>query len=139
APPSVFTVESSCPIAKVREATWNAHDWVLPMQTRLKPAENAVVRAFHRLYYDGAEGKGRPFEDTQWMGVPCLKCPLDLWAYQEIVFETKPDLIIETGSYKGGSALFLAHLFDLMGNGHVVSIDIEHRERPQHPRITYFE
>jgi len=102
-------------------------------------AEDTVVRAFHRLYYDGTAGKQRPYENTAWMGVPCLKCPMDLWAYQEILFEIRPDLIIETGTYMGGSALFFAHLCDLIGNGRVVSIDIEHQVRPQHPRITYLE
>jgi len=35
--------------------------------------------------------------------------------YQEIMFEVKPDLIMETGTYRGGSALFFAHLCDLPG------------------------
>ena len=77
--------------------------------------------------------------EATWLGVQALKNPLDLWVYQEIVFETKPELIVETGTYRGGSALFLASLCDLVGRGEVVSIDIEpeREDYPAHPRITY--
>ena len=50
---------------------------------------------------------------STWLGTQTLKNPLDLWVYQEIVFETKPELIVETGTYRGGSALYLASLCDL--------------------------
>ena len=72
------------------------------------------------------------------MGIPVLKCPLDLWIYQEIIFHVKPDLIIETGTYKGGTAHFFASMCELIGNGEVITIDIEaYPNRPIHPRITY--
>ena len=67
--------------------------------------ERATVRDFHNLYYDGPQGEGRIYDRTRWMGVPCEKCPLDLWIYQEIIVETRPDLIVETGTRFGGSAL----------------------------------
>ena len=59
--------------------------------------------------------------------------------YQEIVYETRPELIVETGTYRGGSALYLASLCDLMGHGEVVSIDVEpmREDYPSHSRITY--
>lgn len=99
--------------------------------------EQTVVDAFHDLYYNGARGRGHLHLDTWWMGVLCQKCPLDLWIYQEILFEQRPDLIVETGTHSGGSTLYLAHLCDLLGHGRVVSIDIESRPRPAHPRIRY--
>jgi cephalosporin hydroxylase len=99
--------------------------------------ESLIVREFHRLFYYGPAG-GRPtYSNSYWMGVPILKCPLDLWVYQELLNEIRPDLIVETGTYAGGSALYLAHLCDLLGNGNVVTVDIEARERPAHPRISY--
>jgi cephalosporin hydroxylase len=104
----------------------------------VRPDEKAVVDAFHRLYYDGPEGRGRVHHRTTWMGVPCLKCPMDLWAYQEILAEVRPDLVVETGTHLGGSALFLAHMLDLLGDGEVMTIDVLDRPgRPQHPRIRY--
>ena len=74
-----------------------------------------------------------------WLGQQALKNPLDLWVYQEIMFETAPELVVETGTYRGGTALYLASLCDLMGRGEVVSIDIEPKrdDYPDHPRITY--
>ena len=104
----------------------------------MKASERTIVDAFHRLYYDGPEGEGRVHHRTRWMGVPCLKCPTDLMAYQEILFETRPALVVETGTHEGGSALFLAHMLDLLGRGDVVTIDVLERPgRPAHPRIRY--
>jgi len=71
------------------------------------------------------------------MGIPCLKCPLDLWIYQEIITEVRPDLIVETGTHYGGSALFIAHMLDIVGKGMIVTIDIAEHPRPSHPRIRY--
>ena len=63
---------------------------------------------------------------------------MDLWVYQELICALKIDLLIETGTAAGGTALFFADLFERLGTGHVVSIDIRQREgRPIHPRITY--
>jgi cephalosporin hydroxylase len=72
------------------------------------------------------------------MGVPTQKCPLDLWIYQELVFETRPQLIVETGTLRGGSALYLAHLCDLAGEGEVVTVDVAAPpDPPRHQRVTY--
>jgi cephalosporin hydroxylase len=104
----------------------------------MTPEEKAVVEAFHRLYYEGPAGEERPHKRTHWMGFPCLKCPLDLWIYQELIVEVKPSLIVETGTYYGGSALFLAQVLDAVGGGEVVTIDVEEKSpRPAHPRIRY--
>ena len=59
----------------------------------------AVSRAHDVLYESDAWTK------PTWLGTQALKNPLDLWVYQEIMFETKPELIVETGTYRGGSAL----------------------------------
>jgi cephalosporin hydroxylase len=68
------------------------------------------------------------FDQCTWMGVKALKNPLDAWIYQEIIYEVKPDVIVELGSMWGGSTLYLANLLDLLGHGQVVSVDIN-RER----------
>lgn len=93
----------------------------------------AVARAHDVLYLSDA------WTEARWLGTQALKNPLDLWVYQEIVFETRPELIVETGTYRGGSALYLASLCDLVGAGEVVSIDVEpiRADYPEHPRITY--
>lgn len=100
--------------------------------------ERAIVDAFHDLYYNGLNAEGHIFTRTSWMNVPCSKCPLDLWIYQELIVETQPDLIIETGTHLGGSALFIAHMLDIIGKGGVITIDIlDNPARPIHPRIKY--
>lgn len=97
-----------------------------------------VINSFHKLYYQGLPGDGEIFSKTRWMGYPCLKCPLDLWVYQEIIHEIQPDLILETGTNAGGSALFMAHMLDVIGRGEIISFDIsDNFERPTHPRIRY--
>jgi cephalosporin hydroxylase len=91
-----------------------------------------VVDGFHRLYYGSLV-----WDRTWWLGIKCEKCPLDLWVYQEIINDVRPDTIIETGTYMGGSALFLASICDLVNNGRVITVDIEKRETPKHERIKY--
>jgi cephalosporin hydroxylase len=93
----------------------------------------AVSRAHDVLYLSDA------WTETTWLGAQALKNPLDLWVYQEIIVETRPELIVETGTYRGGSAFYLASICDLVGAGEVVSIDIEEvrDDYPSHPRITY--
>lgn len=95
----------------------------------------AISNQFHKLYY---HSPSRPWLNTHWLGIPVLKCPLDIWIYQELIHEIKPDVIIECGTYKGGSALFFATLFDFLKHGRVITIDIQPDEqRPTHDRITY--
>jgi cephalosporin hydroxylase len=71
------------------------------------------------------------------MGLPTLKCPLDLWVYQEILCDIRPQLVIETGTAFGGSALFLASVMDSLGEGRVLTIDTLERDQKAHPRIRY--
>ncbi len=96
-----------------------------------------ICRAFHRLYYTRAE---QTWRRTHWLGTPVLKCPLDLWIYQEIISRTKPDLIVETGTYAGGSGLFMASVCDLVDNGEVLTIDpVRIKDRLAHPRLRYLD
>lgn len=103
----------------------------------ISPEERELADRFLELYYNSREN-ALTWNNTTWFGARTLRCPLDLWLYQEIVYETRPDLIIETGTAEGGGAAYLASLCDLIGKGEVISIDVEKLEgRPQHPRITY--
>ena len=92
-----------------------------------------IIRLANIIYF-----RTGVWDQTYWMGHNIAKCPMDLCVYQELIVATRPDLIIETGTLKGGSALFFAHICDLIGNGKILSIDIQQREGlPQHPRIEY--
>jgi cephalosporin hydroxylase len=77
------------------------------------------------------------FQQCRWLGINAYKSPLDAWILQEILFEVKPDVVIEIGSAEGGSTLFVASILDLVGKGCIVSIDIDRtRFAARHPRIT---
>jgi cephalosporin hydroxylase len=62
-----------------------------------------------------------------WMGVPIIQMPADIMATQEVIWATKPDVIIETGVARGGSVLFMASLLEVMGKGKVIGVDIDIR------------
>ena len=94
-----------------------------------------VVEQFHYLYYHAS---AETWMQTSWLGVPVHKCPLDLWIYQEIIVAEAPDVIIETGTARGGSALYLATICDVVKRGRVYTIDVnETPDRPEHPRLEY--
>jgi len=62
-----------------------------------------IIDGFHTLYYYNSS---RSWQNTFWLSVPVMKCPLDLWVYQEIIYELKPDIIIESGTAAGGGGLY---------------------------------
>tara|TARA_B100000242_G_scaffold227337_1_gene167717 strand:- start:20093 stop:20839 length:747 start_codon:yes stop_codon:yes gene_type:complete len=88
-----------------------------------------------------------------WMGRPIIQYPQDMIAVQEIIWEVKPDLIIETGIAHGGSLIFSASLLEILENcdeiedGKVLGIDVDIREHnkkaieahPMSKKITMFE
>ncbi len=77
------------------------------------------------------------FNTVTWLGAPIWQNVLDLWTIQETIAEVKPALLIETGTNRGGSALFYAHLMDLLGTGRVVTIDVARLHALDHPRVEF--
>ena len=85
--------------------------------------------------------------DFTWLGRPLIQLPEDVIRMQELIWNVRPDLIIETGVAHGGSAVFYAGLLEILGRGRVVSVDIEIRPHNRsaieaHPlskRITLIE
>jgi len=63
----------------------------------------------------------------QWLGRPIIQYPQDMWAMQEIIWEVKPDLIIDIGIAHGGSLIYYASLLEILGNGEVLGVDIDIR------------
>lgn len=63
-------------------------------------------------------------QQSTYFGVQAWKCPTDFWIYQEILYETRPDVIIEIGCNRGGGTLALHHLCQNLGKGRVIGIDI---------------
>lgn len=70
----------------------------------------------------------------RYKGIDTLKNPWDLWNYQEIIWDTKPDVVVETGTHHSGSAHYLA---DLGVEVHTVDLAAPRGPRP-HPNITFY-
>ncbi len=103
----------------------------------LPVVRKATTNRFHRLYYGSPKST---WNNTTWLGTTIMKCPLDLWIYQELLTRLRPDVILETGTHKGGSAHYLASICDLLDHGRVVTVDVTAMpDLPRHPRITYLE
>jgi len=95
--------------------------------------QQEIIRLANIIYF-----QKKVWDKTYWMGYNVAKCPMDLIVYQELIVNLRPDLIIETGTLRGGSALYFAQICDLIGNGRVMSIDFQnYKALPQHPRIEY--
>jgi cephalosporin hydroxylase len=108
-------------------------------QPPLMPSEVDIVNRFHDFYYRRWWRGGGDTINLSWLGYEVRKCPLDLWMYQELLVRTRPDLVIETGTLFGGSALFMATVMDLIDHGRVITIDCNDKPgRPAHPRISYW-
>jgi cephalosporin hydroxylase len=75
-------------------------------------------------------------------GIKTIKCPFDYVIYQMLLFDVKPDLIIEIGTNHGGAALYMANMLDIIGEGEIHTIDIKEYEIndlvKNHPRIKRF-
>lgn len=107
----------------------------------------------HLVNNEQARSTARAFFDTvvhtrytyffSWMGIPIIQLPQDLIAMQEIIWQVKPDLIIETGIAHGGSLIFYASLLKMMDiEGEVLGIDIDIRQHNReaieaHPMFKY--
>jgi len=85
----------------------------LPLQKQTE-----LMKLFHEI----------PIWSQMWFeNVQIEKNPLDLWMMQQIIYETRPDFIIETGTFRGGSALYWAYTLNGMGleNSRVITIDVQ--------------
>ena len=87
----------------------------------VKSVEDVLV-GFHLLWY----GSGNTWRVNRWLGTLTEQNPNDVWITQEILFETKPDFVIETGTLHGGSATIWAMILSQINPAaRVITIDIE--------------
>ncbi len=66
----------------------------------------------------------RWIHQATWFGEPVLNLPQDMFALQEIIFQTRPEFIIEIGVAWGGSLLFYSTLLEVLGGGEIIGVDI---------------
>lgn len=106
--------------------------WLRPMRSDYRRRWSRGLRRWLLRYQ-----KEVAFDKVTWMGLTARKLVLDAWVYQQILFETRPEVVIEIGNAEGGSTKFLANMLDLLGAGEVIAVDIDHSIfRGQHPRVT---
>ena len=85
--------------------------------------DDDVTNAFARQWWDDSK---QTFFQNRFMGLLCLQHPFDAWITQEIIFETRPEVIVECGSLGGGSAVMWASFLETYAERpRVVAIDIE--------------
>ncbi|MET0466928.1 MAG: cephalosporin hydroxylase family protein [Chitinophagaceae bacterium] len=111
-----------------------------------KNGTNAALQEAARSF-NTESNKAQYSYNFKWMGRPVIQYPQDILAMQELIWEIKPDLIIETGIAHGGSLIFYASILELIGKGEVLGIDIDIREHnkkeieahPMFKRITMIQ
>lgn len=107
---------------------------------------NSVLKDAAKKFNDASNSNQYSY-NFSWMGRPIIQYPQDMIAMQEIIWEVKPDLIIETGIAHGGSLIYYASLLELIGKGEVLGIDIDIRahnkaeieKHPMYKRIKMLE
>jgi cephalosporin hydroxylase len=109
--------------------------------------EDSDIQALSRIWLREITRHKYAYNFT-WMGRPIIQFPQDMIAMQEIIWNVKPDLIIETGVAHGGSLIYYASLLEMIGGeGYVLGIDIDIRAHnraaivahPMHKRIRLIE
>lgn len=89
--------------------------------------KNELLLQASKSFTEASIQSGYSF-NFKWMGRPIIQYPQDIVAMQEIIWEIKPDLIIETGIAHGGSLIYYASLLELIGKGTVLGVDIDIRK-----------
>ncbi len=120
-----------------------------PSPSEIKAISNHVLRKsnkdINQLRKVGLDWTRTAWEnkmdyEVSWLGVPIIQNPYDMILMQELIFDVRPDVIIETGIAHGGSLMYYSSLLQLLGNGKVIGIDIDIRKHNRaiiehHPMI----
>jgi cephalosporin hydroxylase len=96
----------------------------------------STIDRFHKLYYNSPFTNGA----NRWLGVLTVQNPNDVWIIQEILFEVKPDFLVEAGTYKGGSAVLWAMVLrEIKPSSRVITIDIEDQVADATKKLPIFQ
>lgn len=81
----------------------------------------SVISRFHTLLYDSPDS----WQRNKWLNILTLQNPNDAWITQELISRVKPDFIVETGTFHGGSALLWASILEHVNpEGKVLTVDV---------------
>lgn len=92
------------------------------IETANAQGQDASLCRIAQDFVIAADRHGYGYQWT-WLGMPIIQLPADIVATQEIIWQTKPDVIIETGIAWGGSVVMYASLLQLIGKGRVIAVD----------------
>ena len=65
--------------------------------------------------------------EPHWLGQQIIQLPEDIVAMQELLWQARPDVVIECGVAHGGSLILYASILELIGKGEVIGVDVEIR------------
>jgi cephalosporin hydroxylase len=86
-----------------------------------KPFEQFVLSRAERIIQDE-----RAEWDNRWFGTTLLQYPNDLVTYQEILWKQRPDVIIESGTFRGGLTLYFSSILELVKpEAKIITVDID--------------
>ena len=89
----------------------------------IEMSDDEVTRRFYEIWSDT---ESPTIWHNRWAGIPTLQNPMDVWITQEILHEVKPDFIVETGTFHGGSAIMWATFLSAINpEGRIITVDIE--------------
>lgn len=92
-----------------------------------KMGTDSALKEVTREWFD-ASSRYKYSYHFKWLGRPIIQFPQDIVAMQEIIWNIKPQLIVETGIAHGGSLIFYASMLELLGaDGMALGIDIDIR------------
>ena len=104
------------------DGTWKyLEENIDEIKTNHTELNKEVVDLYHQAFYDSPY----TWRLNKWLGILTEQNPNDVWITQEIIVETRPDFIIETGTLCGGSAAVWATILEQVNpEGRVITIDI---------------
>jgi cephalosporin hydroxylase len=107
----------SCIVVQHADGTTDEHPFDTPQ------AFEAISAAWLRCAWDAKYVYG-----FTWLGRPVIQLPEDMIRIQETIWRVRPDVVVETGVAHGGSLIFYASLFEAMGHGRVIGVDVDIRK-----------
>ncbi|MFW9081027.1 cephalosporin hydroxylase family protein [Pseudomonas sp. P2757] len=98
------------------------------VKTNIEGLQQDKALQAESLAWVGTTAKHKYTYNFSWMGRPIIQFPQDMVAMQEIIWNLRPDIIVETGIAHGGSLVFYASMLELVGHGEVLGVDIDIRQ-----------
>jgi cephalosporin hydroxylase len=128
------------PLTVVDDDTYCPTEVLVERIKKSREENGDLLQRYHDLWYEC----GHTWHYTHFLGVGMMKSPNDIWMYQDLMTRLRPQVVIEMGTYQGGSALWFAFLMDMLriDGGRVLTVDIKDYRKTwlvQHPRITFLD